>query len=483
MEMAETLFRLSSFQSSMSASISLILLSSLCHLTQFSEAQTPSRRMDPKQLEEFCKNFTVGHPDAMEFYSPQYPNMYPKDITCFRTITADIGYFVRIDFRDMFRIEPPGTDSKCDYDYLEIRDGDQGYSPLIGKFCGDKFPPIITSSGRSLWMRFSSDSTIQYTGFKAVYTFIENRLSNVPDIGKCAFETGGFQDFIGTANISVDRIDHAMTYDAPIDCVWTITAEKGFQIYIQFPEYQLDHPNDCHLNYIQVFDGKTDEEHRLKNFCGSVAESVTSKTSNVFIRFYAEKSGINSQFVAVFTAMRVLDGPNAACDPDTEYDCDDATCIHPDLVCNTIRNCKFGWDEESCAEFTGNTMLDFSASHVIIIIFVLAVILLGMCAGMMWNFVRKLSQDKEELAVSREKSLAASGASLDRLNRHLPPDPELPRDIPPAPGGRPRSRVDGSAGSLAGATSGGHHMSHQTTDSNGAGCYVPDGGFPFNSKF
>lgn len=101
-------------------------------------------------------------------------------------------------------------------------------------------------------MRFSSDSTIQYTGFKAVYTFIENRLSNVPDIGKCAFETGGFQDFIGTANISVDRIDHAMTYDAPIDCVWTITAEKGFQIYIQFPEYQLDHPNDCHLNYIQV---------------------------------------------------------------------------------------------------------------------------------------------------------------------------------------------------------------------------------------
>ena len=121
-----------------------------------------------------------------------------------------------------------------------------------GKFCGDKFPPIITSSGRSLWLRFSSDKTISYTGFKAVYTFIPNPLGNLPDIGKCTFETGGFQDFIGTANISQDRIDHSRTYDTPVDCVWTIRAEIGFQIYIQFPEYHLEHPNDCHTNYIQV---------------------------------------------------------------------------------------------------------------------------------------------------------------------------------------------------------------------------------------
>ena len=62
-----------------------------------------------------------------------YPREYPQDIVCFRTITADIGYFVRIDFRDMFMIEPPSTAGNCEYDYLEIRDGDQGYSPLIGK--------------------------------------------------------------------------------------------------------------------------------------------------------------------------------------------------------------------------------------------------------------------------------------------------------------------------------------------------------------
>ena len=66
-----------------------------------------------------------------------------------------------------------------------------------GKYCGDKFPPIITSSGRSLWLRFSSDKTISYTGFKAVYTFIPNPLGNLPDIGKCEFETGGYQGMYG----------------------------------------------------------------------------------------------------------------------------------------------------------------------------------------------------------------------------------------------------------------------------------------------
>ena len=50
------------------------------------------------------------------------------------------------------------------------------------------------------------------------------------------------------------------------------------------------------MDFLQVFDGKTDAEGRLKNFCGSVAESVVSKTNTMYVRFYAEKSGINSEF-------------------------------------------------------------------------------------------------------------------------------------------------------------------------------------------
>ena len=68
--------------------------------------------------------------------------------------------------------------------------------------------------------------------------------------------------------------------------------------------------------FFQVFDGKTDNENMLKNFCGSVADSVLSKSNLVYVRFYAEKSGIESNFIAIFTAMRALEGPMDQCDPD-----------------------------------------------------------------------------------------------------------------------------------------------------------------------
>ena len=48
----------------------------------------------------------------------------------------------------------PHPDHQLDHHHPDqIRDGDQGYSTEIGKFCGSDFPPIITSSGRSLWLR------------------------------------------------------------------------------------------------------------------------------------------------------------------------------------------------------------------------------------------------------------------------------------------------------------------------------------------
>ena len=62
------------------------------------------------------------------------------------------------------------------------------------------------------------------------------------------------KDFIGTDNITDARRKHAVTFGTPVDCVWAIHAAKDHQISLSFPEggWKLKHPNDCHLNYIQV---------------------------------------------------------------------------------------------------------------------------------------------------------------------------------------------------------------------------------------
>jgi len=97
-----------------------------------------------------------------------------------------------------------------------------------------------------------------------------------------------------------------------------------------------------------------------------------------------------------------------------------------------------------------------------------------MCTGMILNLVKTLSEDREEITASREKSLAASSAVL---NRSIPfNDPELPAIVPP----QPRASVGPTGGKRAPLPS---FPSNDEGGPNG-GCYVPEGGgFPFNSRF
>ena len=87
-----------------------------------------------------------------------------------------------------------------------------------------------------------------------MYSFIPNPEGKARDLGKCTFDIGGHQGYFGTQNISEDRITQSLARESnvPIDCVWTITVQKDYQIYIKFGEPKLAFPNDCHLNYLQV---------------------------------------------------------------------------------------------------------------------------------------------------------------------------------------------------------------------------------------
>ena len=58
--------------------------------------------------------------------------------------------------------------------------------------------------------------------------------------------------------------------------------------------------------------------------------------SNNF-RFYADGKGRSSAFSGVFTAIRDLATDDLDACPNGEYDCDDATCISDDLICNSVR--------------------------------------------------------------------------------------------------------------------------------------------------
>lgn len=116
---------------------------------------------------------------------------------CSSSFIAPYGYFVRVEFRDQFSLEESET---CEYDRLEIRDGQFGYSDLIDVICGHNFPPEISSSDQHLWLRFKSDESIEYSGFRAVYTFIPLPTKR-PEPPPCYFNKTGASVYVRSSEI------------------------------------------------------------------------------------------------------------------------------------------------------------------------------------------------------------------------------------------------------------------------------------------
>ena len=76
-----------------------------------------------------------------------------------------LGFQVALKFQS-FEIE---NHDNCVYDYIEIRDGPDAQSALIGTYCGYKMPEDIKSTTSQLYVKFVSDGSVQKAGFAATF--------------------------------------------------------------------------------------------------------------------------------------------------------------------------------------------------------------------------------------------------------------------------------------------------------------------------
>lgn len=74
------------------------------------------------------------------------------------------GEIVTLEFID-FALE---RSADCSYDYLEIREGDDGSGNVIGRLCGEGVPGTFQVSD-SVWINFVTDSEYNFRGFWAHY--------------------------------------------------------------------------------------------------------------------------------------------------------------------------------------------------------------------------------------------------------------------------------------------------------------------------
>ncbi|XP_011502378.1 PREDICTED: uncharacterized protein LOC105365819 [Ceratosolen solmsi marchali] len=358
-----------------------------------------------------CYKFEEGDPVKKEFYSPNYPEPYPKNISCFKVLEADPGMVIKVEFRDNFELE---DQENCTYDFLEVRDGKYGYSRFIGKFCR-AFPfPEITSSSRYLWLYFQSDNSIQGIGFRAVWSMVPRPAVKTPESVECLLNVTNLLEYeIKTSEITAQK-RIATELGTELDCIWNITVPEGWKIQMTFPQFHLDKPNECDINYVQIYDkepSKTNNPSLINNFCGSIADLVTSKGNEAYLRFFVTKAAMNSSFEAIMTAVREKESKDKGCNID-EFDCQDA-CISDKLRCNHRPNCRYRFDEDADICNTKSTGLNVNSEHVIIILIVFTLLMSGLCFTFILNCVKKLIRDhriiKEHIRQSRENRLDEFG--------------------------------------------------------------------------
>ncbi|XP_076818167.1 uncharacterized protein LOC143463537 [Clavelina lepadiformis] len=100
--------------------------------------------------------------------SPNYPDHYPNSVLCSTTILAPADHVIAISFLD-FQLE---SHSSCSYDYLDITDGSDGEVEPLGPKCGNELRGFNLSVTNSLTIKFKTDSSRTFEGFRLQWTIV-----------------------------------------------------------------------------------------------------------------------------------------------------------------------------------------------------------------------------------------------------------------------------------------------------------------------
>ncbi|KAK2582771.1 hypothetical protein KPH14_005036 [Odynerus spinipes] len=219
--------------------------------------------------------------------SPMYPNPYHSSKTCVYEIVLPPSKAVVLNIVDL---DIEGVTSDCYFDYLEIFDGYNENSTSLATLCGYHTPsdPFL-STHNVMFLKFTSDSSIQGRGFKANYTSIERRCG-----GLYRTSTGVIQ----TPN-------EDGSYGNNEECIWTIQAPPGYVVQLTWLSFHLEHHSHCSNDFVKVYDNTTQsEESRLGTYCGSNKPPVlTTQDRTMTIVFETDSSVTTEGFTASYVFL------------------------------------------------------------------------------------------------------------------------------------------------------------------------------------
>ncbi|RZC32589.1 cubilin, partial [Asbolus verrucosus] len=277
--------------------------------------------------------------------TPGYPDRYEHNMQCFYEIAQPLGTVIKLKFLDI-NLEK-NSYSECIYDYIEVRDGSDENSTLIGTYC-ERPPPLIVSSYNYLWLKFESDSNTNGRGFQANYTTTK-------------LEKSG----------TISSPNYPDVYPSGTICKWIISAPPGNIIQVVWMNFQLEPSHECTYDYVEIFENNTETGTgtSIGKYCGQNKPPTMLTTSNIItIVFCTDNTFSLEGFLATYTFMTesnvcggnyyssagVLKSPNYPNEYPTNMECSWTIHVKPghqillnvtDFELESYSACRYDWLE------------------------------------------------------------------------------------------------------------------------------------------
>ncbi|XP_069787318.1 cubilin [Narcine bancroftii] len=196
-----------------------------------------------------CGRFLTESSGSFSSSEVDLDQLYEKSFDCLWYISAPVNKIIHATFTVL--LLENATNGICNFDYINIYDGDNINSPLVGTYCGSRLPPPIASSSNFLTVRFVSRSSIKLDHFNITYTATDLLCGGVFNATKIP------------QNITYPG--YPQDYPPNTVCHWTISAPEEKKIKVALLELNLP---DCTLDYLEIRDWPETDFEQVHRFCG-----------------------------------------------------------------------------------------------------------------------------------------------------------------------------------------------------------------------
>ncbi|TGZ53188.1 Cubilin [Temnothorax longispinosus] len=217
--------------------------------------------------------------------SPGHSTAYLPNMECEWKIQLPVGERIRASWLK-FNIE---TSSSCQFDFVEIYDGPDTNSQLLGRYCGSDMPPAIKSNSNKLVVLFKSDWSYESEGFTLSYETL------------CG---GEFHEGTGI----IKSPFYPNPYHHSTTCIYEIIQPSGKGIILTMEDMDIEgRDQNCYYDYVEIFDGDNENATNLAKLCGdeeNMPDTPYYSTHNfMYIKFTTDNSIDGRGFKANYTTI------------------------------------------------------------------------------------------------------------------------------------------------------------------------------------